>query len=87
MNSKKRGRVTYASEVTAIGRDGFWLISDDREFFVPYQEYPVFKGATVDQIFDMHEIAPGQFRWEKLDADIEIAALEHPEQFPLKFAA
>lgn len=85
MLSKKRGRAIYASEVTAIGRDGFWLISDDQEFFVPYQDYQVFRRATVEQIFAMHEIAPGQLRWETLDADIEIDALKHPERFPLKF--
>jgi len=87
MLSQKRGKAIYASEVTAIGRDGFWLISDNSEFFVPYQEYQVFRHATVEQIFEMHEIAPGQLRWEALDADIEVAALECPEQYPLKFAA
>ncbi len=87
MLSETRGSIICASEVTAIGRDGFWLISVDREFFVPYHDYPVFRSATVEQIFGMQEIAPGQLRWEALDADIEIEALEHPERFPLKFAA
>jgi hypothetical protein len=87
MLSETLGTAICASEVTAIGRDGFWLISGDREFFVPYQDYPVFRHATVEQIFAMHEIAPGQLRWEALDVDIEIEALEHPERFPLRFAA
>ena len=33
----------------------------------------------------MEEIAPGQFRWESLDADIELEAMACPERFPLKF--
>lgn len=86
MLSESPGRNICVSEVTAIGRDGFWLISNDREYFVPYADYPVFRRATVEQIYAMHEITPGQFHWEELDADIEIEALAHPERFPLKFA-
>ena len=33
----------------------------------------------------MEETAPGQFRWESLDVDIELEALARPEHFPLKF--
>ena len=84
---KKRGKYIYASEVTAVGRDGFWLINQDQEFFVPFNDYPVFRKATVEQIYNMDEIGPGQLRWESLDADIELDALENPERYPLKFAA
>jgi hypothetical protein len=87
MLSKKRGKNIYASEVTAVGRDGFWFINQDCEFFVPFNDYPAFRKATVEQIYSMEEIAPGQLRWESLDADIELDALENPERYPLKFAA
>jgi hypothetical protein len=86
MLSETHGRNIFTSEVTAIGRDGFWLISDDKEFFVPYENYPAFRRATVEQIYSVREIAPGQFYWEELDIDIEIEALAHPERFPLRFA-
>jgi hypothetical protein len=85
MSSELHGRDILGSEVTAVGRDGFWLISHDREYFVPFSNYPVFHQATVQEIFAMEEIARGQFRWESLDADIELEALAHPERFPLKF--
>jgi hypothetical protein len=87
MNSKKRGKRIYASEVTAVGRDGFWIISQDMEYFVPFNNYPVFRQATVEQIYCLEEIAPGQLRWEMLDVDIELEALQNPERYPLKFAA
>lgn len=85
MSSGLHGRNILDSEVTVVGRDGFWLIRDDREYFVPFSSYPLFRQATVEEIFRMEEIAPGQFRWESLDADIELEALTHPERFPLKF--
>ena len=87
MNSGKRGKNICTSEVSAIGRDGFWIISNDQEFFVAFGNYPIFRKASVEQIYSMEEISLGQLRWEELDVDIEVAALEHPERFPLKFAA
>jgi hypothetical protein len=87
MYLKKRGKHIYASEVTAVGRDGFWFISQDKEYFVPFSNYPVFRQATVEQIYGLEEIAPGQLRWDSLDVDIELGALENPERYPLKFAA
>ena len=87
MFSQMPGASISISEVTSIGRFGFWLICQNGEYFVPYSDYPVFKTATIDQVYAMEEIAPGQLRWESLDADIELEALEHPEKFPLKFVA
>lgn len=86
MSSEAPGKSTCPGEVTSIGRDGFWLISGDREFFVPYENYPIFRRATVEQIYAMQEIAPGQLHWEAIDVDIEVEALDHPERFPLRFA-
>jgi hypothetical protein len=80
------GKRISASEVTGVGRDGFWLICRDCEYFVSFSDYPAFRHATVEQIFEMEEIAPGQLRWESLDVDIEVEALAHPERFSLKYA-
>ena len=71
------------SEVTNIGPTGFWLLIDDEEYFVPFANYPVFQKATIEQIFAVQRLSPSQFHWPALDADIELDALEHPEQYPL----
>ena len=71
------------SEVTSISAAGFWLLVDDAEFFVPFSNYPVFRAATIDQILQVQRLAPRQFHWPALDADIELDALERPEQYPL----
>ena len=86
MSLQTLGGVTSHSEVTNIGAHGFWLLVDDREYFVPFDDYPVFRQATVSQIYAMKRVGPDQFHWPDLDADIELGALEHPEQYPLKFA-
>ena len=77
------GTNTSCGEVTSIGSRGFWLLIDDTEYFVPFADYPVFREARVDQIFDVQCLAPGQLHWPDLDADIEVEALGQPERYPL----
>ncbi|MGE5602826.1 MAG: DUF2442 domain-containing protein [Nitrososphaerales archaeon] len=83
MDSLAPGADTSASEVTNIGPHGFWLLVDDREYFVPFRDYPMFKTATVAQIYAVRRISPDQFYWPDLDADVELGALERPESYPL----
>ncbi len=50
---------------------------------MPFADYPVFRSATIEQIFDVERIGPGQLHWQALDADIELDALDYPERYPL----
>ncbi len=83
--SEQHGMNTSTSEVTSITAHGLWLWVDDREYFVPFTDYPIFRQATVEQILAVKRISPAQFYWESLDIDIELDALERPEHFPLQF--
>ena len=72
------------TQITNIEHDGFWLLTEAGEYFVSFSDYPAFYGANVEQIFNF-KVSDGDFHWPDLDIDIEIAALEHPEHFPLQF--
>ncbi len=72
------------TEVTNIGKSGFWIFVDDAEYFVPFDAYPDFKNATVAQILNVRRRRDGLY-WPDLDVDIEIVALKHPELYPLTF--
>ncbi len=72
-------------EVTDIIQAGFWLLVDDKEYFVPFVDYPAFHEATVEQIYKVKRIAPNSFYWEELDIDIELGALAEPEKYPLRY--
>lgn len=85
MSLEMPGVVTSDSEVTNISAVGFWLLVDDGEYFVPFDDYPAFQKATVVQIYTMQQLSPTQFYWPELDIDIELEALEHPERYPLTF--
>lgn len=85
MSLNQPGIDIFRNEVTNISALGFWLLVDNREYFVPFADYPAFKNATVSQVYDLQFLSPDQLYWPDLDIDIELAALEQPEQFPLTF--
>jgi hypothetical protein len=85
MPSSQPGTSTSTGEITNIEPLGFWILLDDREYFLPFADYPVFQGASVQQIFNVQRLAPSQLHWPDLDADVEIEALEQPEHYPLVF--
>ena len=72
------------TQVTSIQSTGFWVIVDDKEYFIDFEDYPDFKKATVAQIHSFRR-SKGCLHWDELDVDIEIDALKHPEQYPLIF--
>lgn len=86
MISLAPGVATSQCEVTNISRLGFWVLIDDREYFVPFADYPAFQTASVKQIYGVERIASDQLYWPSLDVDIDLRSLEHPEAFPLVFS-
>ena len=43
------------------------MLAGEREFFIPFKEYPGFTEASVNQISNFIFIPPSQLRWESLD--------------------
>ncbi len=79
----KRGRRTSAAEVTRLSTRGFWLRVDDREHFVGFREFPYFRYATVAEVADVRRPEEEHLRWPRLDVDLELESIEHPERYPL----
>ena len=71
-------------EVTNISRNGVWLLTGDRELFMPYEDFPWFKDAPIGKILNVEEPYPDHFYWPDLDIDLSVEIIEHPERFPLK---
>jgi hypothetical protein len=78
------GTATSAAEVTNISLHGFWMLIDGCELFLPFEEFPWFKQATIDAILHVERPAPGHLHWPELDIDLSVDSLEHPERYPLK---
>ena len=78
------GTSTSTAEVTNISKHGFWLLLDGRELFLPFDQFPWFRQATVDSILHLERTTPRHLRWPDLDVDLAVDSIEHPERYPLK---
>ena len=78
------GATTSEVEVTNISQHGFWLLLDGRELFLPFEEFPWFKQATVEAILRLERPQPRHLFWPELDVDLSVDSIEHPERYPLK---
>ncbi len=83
MKSSRSGTATSALEVANISQHGFWLFHEGRGYFLPYDEYPWFREATVAAICRVEDHGGGHFYWPDLDVDLSLEIVRHPQQFPL----
>ncbi len=83
MKSVRRGKSTSAVEITNISGRGFWLLINERELFVPYEQFPWFKQAAIGQLLQVEMPNPDHLHWPDLDVDLAVESIEHPERFPL----
>jgi hypothetical protein len=45
MNCSTLGAPTSLAEVTNIDHFGFWLLVENKEYFLPYGDFPWFRGG------------------------------------------
>ncbi len=85
MRSLARGRSTSAVEVTHISRHGLWLLVADREYFLPYDQFPWFRDARLREIQDVELLHGSHLHWPALDVDLCLESLENPNAYPLVY--
>ena len=86
MNCSTLGASTSPAEVTNIDHFGFWLLVENKEYFLPYEDFPWFRGATVDQILNVQLLFGDHLSWPDLDVDLCLETLQSPESFPLIYS-
>ena len=84
MSLNALGKNTSTVEVTHISSYGVWLLANDRELFMSYDQFPWFKDAPLGKILNVAEPSPGHFYWPDLDVDLSEEIIAHPERFPIK---
>lgn len=50
---------------------------------MPYQDFPWFKNQPVNVIIEVEEVSRGHFYRSKIDVDLTVEMIKHPEKFPL----
>lgn len=83
MTSAPPGIDISAVEVTNISQHGFWLLLNAEELFVPFDEFPWFRNASVGQLLHVEPPSANHLYWPDLDVDLAVESIRHPERFPL----
>ena len=78
------GMNTSPIEVPHVTSHGVWLLANDRELFMSYEDFPWFKDVPVGEILNVEEPMAGHFYWPDLDVDLSEEIIDHPERFPLR---
>ena len=77
------GTNTLAAELTNVSKHGFWLLLNDEELLVPFEHFPWFKSATIEQLADLQWPTPDHLYWPQLDVDLSVESIRNPSGFPL----
>jgi len=85
MKSPKLGAPTSKVEILNITQKGIWLYFGGREYFLPYEDFPWFKNATLSQIHHVQLEKGHYLHWKDLDVDLEVESLQAPDKYPLKY--
>jgi hypothetical protein len=83
MKSAARGKRTSAVEVTNVSPSGLWMLFDEQEVFLPFEQFPWFKDAPIGKIVNVKRVSPRHLYWPELDIDLAVDSIFHPEKFPL----
>ena len=85
MKLSSDGAATSPAEIANIDQFGIWIIVGGKEHFLPFEDFPWFRKATLDQILRVELLHEDHLRWPDLDVDLCLDSLEHPESYPLVY--
>jgi len=77
------GPITSVAEVTHVSKNGFWVLLDAEELLVPFEHFPWFKKATIEQLSEVEWPALNHLYWPQLDVDLSVESIRDPLAFPL----
>ena len=77
------GTITSVAEVTHVSKHGFWLLLGSEELLVPFEEFPWFKKATIEQLSEVEWPTENHLHRPRLDADLSVESIRNPAAFPL----
>ena len=83
MKSAEPGTSTSDVELSNVSQHGLWLFIDGQERYLPFDDFPWFRQATIEQLSRVERPSPDHLYWPALDVDLSLDSIERPEAFPL----
>ena len=54
-----------------------------QDYFLSYNRVPWMRDATINDVLNVRMSGKSAIEWPKLDVDLEVDSLRHPERYPL----
>ena len=71
------------ADVLMINDRGIMISVQGQDYFLSYNRVPWMRDATINEVLDVRMSGKNAIEWPKLDVDLEIDSLRHPERYPL----
>ena len=70
-------------DVLMINEKGVMISVMGQDFFLSYNRVPWMRDATINEVLDVRMNGKNAIEWPKLEVDLEVESLRHPERYPL----
>lgn len=82
-NTLKNNTNSTSVDVLMINDRGLMLSVMGQDYFLSYNRVPWMRDATINEVLDVRMSGQNAVEWPKLDVDLEVESLKHPERYPL----
>ena len=79
----KNNTSSTSVDVLMINDRGLMLSVQGQDYFLSYNRVPWMRDATINEVLDVQMSGKNAIAWPKLDVDLEVDSLRHPERYPL----
>ncbi|MBQ8939058.1 MAG: DUF2442 domain-containing protein [Paludibacteraceae bacterium] len=66
-----------------INDKGVMISVQGQDYFLSFNRVPWMRDATINEVLDVQMSGKNAIEWPKLDVDLEVESLKHPERYPL----
>lgn len=81
--TSKNNTSSISADVLMINDRGIMISVQGQDYFLSYNRVPWMRDATINEVLDVQMSGKNAIVWPKLDVDLEVESLKHPERYPL----
>lgn len=82
-SSLKNNISSTSADVLMINDKGIMISVQGQDYFLSYNRVPWMRDATISDVLNVRMSGKNAIEWPKLDVDLEVDSLKHPERYPL----
>ena len=84
MQTTSKSNISSTSvDVLMINDKGVMISVQGQDYFLSYNRVPWMRDATINEVLDVQMSGKNAIEWPKLEVDLEVDSLRHPERYPL----